>query len=154
MSSLKRLFLDTNVFIIGDAIKTSPESLILEALGYRNKSPILDCEIIFSDELLDQIRRVSKYLYGKDQAGQLISNIWRWLDIFYVSSTTDWSEEKLSLIDSKIIPTEDIEIYLSAKYGEADCFVSGNRELLKAIADFECLTIDDFINKYLKTTIF
>ncbi|WP_048327217.1 hypothetical protein, partial [Crocosphaera watsonii] len=126
----------------------------LEALGYRNKTPILDCEIIFSDELLDQIRRVSKYLYGKDQAGQLISNIWRWLDIFYVSSTTDWSEEKLSLIDSKIIPTEDIEIYLSAKYGQADCFVSGNRELLKAIADFECLTIDDFINKYLKTTIF
>ncbi|CCQ70054.1 hypothetical protein CWATWH0402_3964 [Crocosphaera watsonii WH 0402] len=58
------------------------------------------------------------------------------------------------MIDSKIIPTEDIEIYLSAKYGQADCFVSGNRELLKAIADFECLTIDDFINKYLKTTIF
>ncbi|EAZ90095.1 PIN domain-containing protein [Crocosphaera chwakensis] len=151
MSSLKRVFLDTNIFIIGDAIKTSPESLILESLGYRNSKPILSSEIIFSDELLDQIRRVGKYLYGKDQAGQLISNIWRWLDIYYVSSTTDWSEEKLRLMNSKIIPTEDIEIYLSAKYGQADCLVSGNRELLKAIADFECLTTEDFVNKYLKT---
>ena len=34
--------------------------------------------------------------------------------------------------------------------GGADCFVSGNRELVKAIADFECLTTDSFINKYLK----
>ena len=32
MSSLKRLFLDTNIFIIGDAIKTSPESLMNEAV--------------------------------------------------------------------------------------------------------------------------
>jgi hypothetical protein len=72
MSSLKRIFLDTNVFITGDAVKTSQESLILEALGYRGKSPKLKAEIIFSDELLDQIRRVSKYLYGKEQTGELI----------------------------------------------------------------------------------
>ncbi|HEY9866982.1 MAG TPA: hypothetical protein V6D21_22605 [Candidatus Obscuribacterales bacterium] len=76
MSSLKRIFLDTNVFIIGDANKQSDESFILEALGYRDKPPILNIEIILSDELLDQIRRVAKYLYGKDQAGEIISNIW------------------------------------------------------------------------------
>ena len=96
MPSWQRLFLDTNIFIIGDADKTSQESVILEALGYRNKTPILKVEIILSDELLDQIRRVGKYLYGKDQAGQLISNIWHWFDIFYVPSTVDWHEEKLS----------------------------------------------------------
>ena len=62
MSSLLRLFLDTNIFIIGDADKTSEESLILESLGYRNKTPILSSEIILSDELLDQIRRVVKVL--------------------------------------------------------------------------------------------
>ncbi len=150
MPSWQRLFLDTNIFIIGDADKTSQESVILEALGYRNKTPMLKVEIILSDELLDQIRRVGKYLYGKDQAGQLISNIWHWFDIFYVPSTVDWHEEKLRLINTKVIPSEDIEIYLSAKYGGANCFVSGNRELMKAIADFECLTTDDFINKYLK----
>ena len=65
MSSLQRLFLDTNIFIIGDADKTSQESVILEALGYRNKTPIIKVEIILSDELLDQIRRVSKYLLEK-----------------------------------------------------------------------------------------
>lgn len=149
MSSLQRLFLDTNIFILGDADRTSSESFILEALGYRNHSPILQVELILSDELLDQIRRVGKYLYGKDQAGQLLSNIWRWFDIFYVSSTVDWSEEKSRLINRKIIPLEDLEIFLSAKYGQANCFVSGNRELLKAIAEFECLTPDDFIQKYL-----
>ncbi|ELR97609.1 PIN domain-containing protein [Gloeocapsa sp. PCC 73106] len=147
---LQRLFLDTNVFIIGDANQQSQESFILEALGYRAKSPTLDVEIILSDELVDQIRRVAKYLYGKDQAGQLISNIWRWFNIFYISSTVDWKEEKLKLIKEKTIPSEDIEIYLSAKYGAADCFISSNRELIKAIADFECLIPGDFVNKYLK----
>lgn len=48
------------------------------------------------------------------------------------------------------IPTEDIEVFLTAKFGLTDCFVSSNRELIKAIADFECLTPDVFIKKYLK----
>ncbi|MDB9311531.1 hypothetical protein PN462_00345 [Spirulina sp. CS-785/01] len=55
MSKLKRVFLDTNIFIIGDADQTSPDSLILEALGYREKSPSLNAEVILSDELLEQI---------------------------------------------------------------------------------------------------
>ena len=150
MSEVKRIFLDTNIFIIGDADRQSQESLILEALGYRGKLPILKVEIILSDELVDQIRRVSKYLYDKDKASQLISNIWRWFEIFYVPSTVDWDEEKSRLVNEKIIPSEDIEIYLSAKYGNANCFVSGNRRLINAIADFECLTADDFVKKYVE----
>jgi len=151
MASLRRIFLDTNIFIIGDADKQSSESLILESLGYRNMPIVLNAEIVMSEELIDQIRRVSKYLYGKDQAGAIISNIWQWFNIHYLPSTIDWREEKLKLIDSKIIPSEDIEIYLSAKYGETECFVSGNRKLLKAIADFECLNADGFIQKYLES---
>ena len=150
MTKLNRIFLDTNIFIIGDANKTSLQSVILEALGYRRKPKLILAEIIFSDELLDQIRRVGKYLYGKDKAGEIISNIWRWLNIHYVSANDVWEREKLTLVNSKIIPSEDIEIFLTAKLGQADCFVSGNRELLQAIADFECLTPDNFINKYLK----
>ena len=147
---LNRIFLDTNIFIVGDADKTSVQSFILEALGYRGKPKLILAEIIFSDELIDQIRRVGKYLYGKDKAGEIISNIWRWLNIYYVSVNDVWEREKLALVNSKIIPSEDIEIFLTAKLGQADCFVSGNRELLQAIADFECLTPDNFINKYLK----
>lgn len=61
------------------------------------------------------------------------------------------SQKKNPMISiSKIIPSEDIYIFLTANYGNADCFVSGNRELIQAIADFECLTPSDFVNKYLK----
>lgn len=44
------------------------------------------------------------------------------------------------------IPNEDIEVYLTAKLGNSDCFVSSNRKLIKAIATFECLTPREFIN--------
>jgi predicted nucleic acid-binding protein len=150
MTPLRRIFLDTNIFIIGDADKQSLESSILEALGYRNKPKILNSDVILSEELIDQIRRVSKYLYGKNQAGAIISNIWQWLNIYYLPSTINWQNEKSSLIHSNIIPSEDIEIYLSAKYGRADCFVSGNRKLIQAIADFECLTPEGFIKVHLE----
>ncbi|WP_315862635.1 PIN domain-containing protein [Euhalothece natronophila] len=145
----RRIFLDTNIFIIGDADKESPESLILEAFGYRGKVSSFTAEIIFSDELIDQIRRVAKYLYGKQQAGKILANLWHWLNIYYIPSTIDWKEEELELLKQQIIPSEDIEIYLTAKYGEADCFVSGNRKLLTSIAMFDCLTPEEFIKKYL-----
>jgi hypothetical protein len=32
---------------------------------------------------------------------------------------------------------------------QADSFVSSNRELIRQIADFECLTPENFIQKYL-----
>ncbi|WP_017295079.1 PIN domain-containing protein [Geminocystis herdmanii] len=153
MFEFKRIFLDTNIYIIGDADKKSPESIILEAFGYRNKCKILKGEIILSDILLDQIRRVGKYLYGKDQAGEIISNIWRWLDIYYLPSTINWQQEKVFLEKENLIPREDIEIYLTAKIAKADCFISGNRKLLKSIADFDCLTSEDFIQKYLNKVI-
>lgn len=34
-------------------------------------------------------------------------------------------------IDTGVIPREDVEIYLTAKSGEAECFVSANRELIR-----------------------
>ncbi len=58
--------------------------------------------------------------------------------------------EAHQLLVEKSIPSEDIYIYLTAKYGKADYFISSNRELIKSIADFECLTPEIFINKYLK----
>jgi predicted nucleic acid-binding protein len=146
--SLRRFFLDTNIFIIGDADRSSAESFILEAFGYRGKPSSITGEVIFSDELLDQIRRVSKYLYGKEQAGEIISNLWRWLPIYYLPSTLDWTKEKSELAKQKIIPSEDIEIYLTAKNGQADCFISGNRKLIATIAEFNCFTPEDFINEY------
>ena len=58
--------------------------------------------------------------------------------------------EANQLLVGKSIPSEDIYIYLTAKYGRADYFISSNRELIKSIADFECLTPETFVDKYLK----
>jgi hypothetical protein len=40
----------------------------------------------------------------------------------------------------------DTNVYIC---GEGDSFVSSNRELIRKIADFECLTPENFIQKYL-----
>ncbi|MBS9387929.1 MAG: hypothetical protein HEQ33_03110 [Dolichospermum sp. WA123] len=59
----QRLFLDTNIYIIGIANQDSYERKILESVGFLQSSSV---EIIVSEELLNQILRVSKRLYNKD----------------------------------------------------------------------------------------
>lgn len=150
MSNLQRLCLDTNVYIIGIQEVDSPENQILKAIGYFDKKDSkIKVEIILSHEVIDQIRRVGKYLWNKDQAGFAISLIWSRLDFYYVNVDNQWRELLAKIVAEGIIPTEDIEMYLTAKLGLCDCFVSSNRGLIKAIADFECLTPLEFIAKYL-----
>jgi len=48
----QRLFLDTNIYIIGVANQNSYERKILEAVGFLHPSSV---EVIVSEELLDQI---------------------------------------------------------------------------------------------------
>ncbi|MGK7924919.1 MAG: hypothetical protein AB4290_06615 [Spirulina sp.] len=147
---LTRLCLDTNIYIIGTQYPDSEEATILSAIGYYGRvSNLLDVEIILSPELIDQIRRVGKYLWGKDKAGFVLGLILSRLNIHYVSPDAEWNQWLEELKDSRQVPSEDIEIFLSAKLGNADCFVSSNRKLIQAIAEFECLTPVDFINKYL-----
>ena len=150
MSELKRLFLDTNIYIIGTQDIDSDEAKILYAIGYygREHSQI-DAQIIFSAELIEQIRRVGKYLWNKDKAGLVLSFIFTRLDLYYITPNTEWYQLLTELRLRGNIPLEDVGIFLTAKYGEADCFVSGNRELIKAITDFECLTPESFVKKYL-----
>ncbi|MGD1701414.1 hypothetical protein [Dapis sp. BLCC M229] len=111
---------------------------------------MLIAEIILSPELIDQIRRVGKYLWNKDKAGLVLGLIWSNLNIFYVTPDAEWRNLSKEINSTGNIPTEDIEVFLTAKFGSTDCFVSSNRKLIKAIADFECLTPDAFIKKYLK----
>jgi len=149
MFNLQRLCLDTNVYIIGIEDVDSPEAKILKAIGYFGKNnTTIDAEIILSHEVIDQIRRVGKYLWNKDKAGFAISLIWSRLNFYYVDVDFKWRELSSKIVSEAIIPTEDIEIYLTAKLGLCDCFISSNRGLIKSIADFECLTPKEFINKY------
>lgn len=150
MSNLQRLCLDTNVYIIGIQDVNSLEAQILKAIGYFDKKDNqINAQIILSHEVIDQIRRVGKYLWNKDKVGLAIGLIWSRFNFYYVNVDNQWHKLLAKILDEGIIPTEDIEMYLTAKLGLCDYFVSSNRGLIKAIADFECLTPSEFIIKYL-----
>ena len=132
-----RVFLDTNVFILGVVIPESPEAEILSRLGFQgNVEPTLDAKIIVCKALLDQIRRVGRRVGGKDFAGALISQVWQNLSVEFISID---DEEIAEVLHQGRIPREDIEIYLGARNGNVDYFVSGNHELVKAMGAEESL---------------
>ena len=142
-----KLFLDTNVYIVGQQIPDSPEDKILQWIGYYDGQ--CNAKTIISQELINQILRVGKRLQGKDWAAKIVTRIWVNLDCLFIPETEQLLTEAKQILANKTIPREDIFIYLTAKYGEADSFVSSNRELIRKIADFECLTSENFIQKYL-----
>ena len=141
-----RLFLDTNVFILGFLDLNSPEGRILRTLMNHP-----DVTLILSDELVAQVRRVARRTGGKDWAGYLLNRIWQDYPIEYVFVSADEERELEAQAD---IPREDIGIYLTALRGQAECFVSANRELVQQAAArqhlFECLSPEEFLSKYLK----
>lgn len=150
MNIPKRLFLDTNVFINAESFPFSNADQILSLLGLHNGVKIVNSVVIISPELIDQIIRVGKRIWrNKDRASQLVGKIWSNLNYDYLLFNNNQIQKVLDFKKSNIIPSEDVEIYLAAKCGKADCFISDNRELIKAIADFECVTPEIFVRKYL-----
>lgn len=144
------LFLDTNIYIIGPLQPNSPHAAILRRLGFFEPQDSIGSEVIVSDTLLEQILRVGRRVQDKDYSGALIAQLWRNLPVRYVTIDKD---EMQSLYQARRIPSEDIAIYLSAVAGEAQCFVSANRKLIRALAEetnaFECLAPQEFFDKYL-----
>ncbi|MEJ2600160.1 MAG: hypothetical protein P8Z00_17635 [Anaerolineales bacterium] len=146
----QRVFLDTNVYLIGMAYLESPESEILRWVGFGQKEPG-PVEVIVSGEVFDQIKRVARRLRSKDWAGEILGHIWQDLQIRYVLLD---SQEIAALESLEAIPREDVGIYLTARDGNVQCFVSSNRELIAALAqktgEFECLAPEQFVEKYLR----
>jgi hypothetical protein len=147
------VLLDTNVYIVGAATESGPEAKILDWLGFFGESdstPIV--EIVVSDALFKQIRHVARRVRNKDWAGELVAKIWGNLWVRYVLVEGD---EALAEIVPEAIPSEDIEIYLTAKLGQAQCLVSSNHEFIQSLSAetraFECLTPEAFVAKYLPT---
>jgi predicted nucleic acid-binding protein len=145
----QRIFLDTNVYILGASDLVSAEGRILRWAGFDGRDS--EVAVVMSDDVLDQIRRVGRRLGGKDWAGELLSRIWRNLRLAYVTVTAD---EINALAESQpSIPREDLTVYLTARAGAAECFVSYNHELIVALAtvqqDFESVTPDEFVRRYL-----
>ncbi len=143
------VFLDTNVYIIGLADPNSYEHQILEWAGFGQKQTS-SVEVVVSQELFEQILRVAKRLKNKDWGGELLARIWQNLNLCYVLLDA----KEFSRVEALgVIPREDVGVYLTAKAGKAQCFVSANHELIRTVAEktgeFECLTPEDFVKKYL-----
>ncbi|MFZ4662252.1 MAG: PIN domain-containing protein [Caldilineaceae bacterium] len=147
-----RIFLDTNVYIIGAVDAKSAEARILHWLGFRQHRPDAP-EVIVSEELLNQIRRVARRLKDKAWGGQILARIWQNFQIQYVLVDPDEIEQ---LAVSNTIPKEDVGVYLTARNGQADCFVSANHKLIRALiqrtGEFECLTPTEFVASYINGT--
>lgn len=144
-----RVFLDTNVYIIGFTDETSPEARILQWTGIAQDDSER-VEVIVSTELFDEIRRVGKRLFDKDWVGAALAFIWHRMELHYVVIN---GEELRSIIATGLIPREDAEVYCTARTGQAHYFVSANHKLVAALVehtgDFACLTPQQFVNKYL-----
>jgi predicted nucleic acid-binding protein len=145
-----RVFLDTNVFIIGAALADSPEAQILRWTGFGMPQPG-PVEVVVSQELFEQIVRVGRRLRGKDWGSEIAGRIWRDLTCVYVFIA---SYDLVAIQKAGRIPREDIGIYLTAHNGQAQCFVSSNHELIRALAaetgEFECLLPQAFVDQYLR----
>ena len=142
------IFLDTNVYLIGAVDLNSNEGQILQWLGWETQGND-GIEVVISDELIDQISRVAKRLKNKDWAGEIIGRIWQKLKVCYVQ-IDDFAQAKME--SEGVIPREDIGVYLTAKAGQSQCFVSANHKLIRILAqetgEFECLTPFEFVSKY------
>lgn len=148
--SPSRIFFDTNVYIIGFAAPETDEFRCLQWAGLGMKqSSLIEIEVVISEILLEEIMRVAKRLRNKDWSGEIVGRIWQDFQVCYVLL----DENELEIIEnSGNIPREDAGVYLTAKTGKAQCFVSANYKLVKAIVEktgeFECLTPEAFVNKY------
>ena len=144
------IFLDTNIYIIGAAVEGSTEAKILTWAGFGNNEAEISkrSEVILSEALIEQITHVARRLRNKDWAGEILSEIWHSMNIRFVVLDPD---EVLRLESQGEIPREDVTMYLSAKAGDADCFVSANYKLVRALAErtgeFLCFTPEEFISK-------
>jgi hypothetical protein len=144
-----RVFLDTNGYIVGAAFPESAEAAILEWAGFDGTTPPA-VEVVVSEALFEQIRAVARRVRGKDWAGEILMRLWRYMRIRFVIIDP---AESTQLTQQGTIPREDVEIFLAARQGGADLFVSANRELVRAAAAqtgaFRCLSAEDFVAQYL-----
>lgn len=141
-----RVLLDTHVYIWGYLQSPSPSVQLLTLLQNQPEKYI----VLFSDELLEQLRRVGRRIGGKDWSGGILSRIWQ----DFVIQMVEIGADDLYRIrqDFPDIPAEDIGVFLTAELGQADVLVSNNRKFVRAAAAaqnlFTCLTVDEFLSQY------
>lgn len=144
----KSIFLDTNIYILGALDLASDENKILSLL-INDENSDRQTRVIFSQELIDQILRVGKRLQNKDWSSGLLTRLWQQLQVDFIFVE---DQDIQAIANAGIIPREDAGIYLTAKQGKAQCFVSRNYKLIRALVEqteeFECFTPIEFLQKY------
>ena len=144
----KSIFLDTNIYILGALDLASDENKILSLLINDGNSD-QQTRVIFSQELIDQILRVGKRFQNKDWSSGLLTRLWQQLQVDFIFVE---DQDIQAIADAGVIPREDAGIYLTAKQGKAQCFVSRNYKLIRALVEqteeFECFTPIEFLQKY------
>jgi predicted nucleic acid-binding protein len=144
----KSIFLDTNIYILGALDLDSDESKILSLLVSKENSD-RQTRVIFSQELIDQILRVGKRLKNKDWSSGLLARLWQQLQVDFIFVE---DQDIQAIADAGIIPREDAGVYLTAKQGKAQCFVSRNHKLIRTLVEqteeFECFTPSEFLERY------
>jgi predicted nucleic acid-binding protein len=130
----QRVFFDTNIYIIGAATEDTPEAQILDWAGFGGDEAAREqrVEVILSEALVEQITHVARRLRHKDWAGEILAEIWQSMNVQFVVLDPD-AVQKLEAEGA--IPREDVTVFLSAKIGQADCFVSANHKLIRALAE-------------------
>jgi predicted nucleic acid-binding protein len=150
MSRTTAVFLDTNVYIIGSAEPDSFEGRVLDWAGFFDRvNP--DVEVIVSEELFEQVLRVAKRLQNKDWGGEILARIWQKLQLRYVLvAPGEWRK----LMEMALIPREDVGVYLTARNGMAEYFISSNhklvRDLTEQTGEFKCMTPETFSRSIIK----
>ncbi len=141
------IFFDTNIYIFAALDINSEESKILSLLETDSNR---QTKVIFSQELIDQILRVGKRLQNKDWSSSLLARLWQQLPIDFIFVD---DQDIQVIVDAGVIPREDAGVYLTARQGKVECFVSRNYKLIRALVEqteeFECLTPSEFLQKYL-----
>lgn len=140
-----RLVLDTNIFIVGfielGAEKETPETEILRDLLYKEKT------LLLSTEIEEQILRIILRIKNKDFAGLIRHMLWSDYKIEYVNiSGKDYPKNF-----KELIPRKDLDIFLAAYFGNADAFITNDKEFLKrakeCAPDFQCVNAEEFVHQ-------
>ncbi len=100
---MRRIFLDTNIYIIGQLKPLSPAEQILKWLGYYTPNNQPSIKVIISQELINQILRVGKRLQGKDWAAKTVDQIWQNLNCLFIPETIEMKAEAIQIIAEKLI---------------------------------------------------
>lgn len=102
--------------------------------------------VILSEALIEQITRVARRLQHKDWAGEILAALWQSMNVRFVVLDPN---EVQKLEEQGDIPREDLPVFLSAKTGAADWFVSANHKLIHGLAErtgeFLCFTPKEFV---------